>query len=115
MCVRFRAAAEAGIVAARRKLRISFPIRPLISTYRATYFSLLAQRKCRQKKRHPGFRDGAAHRYPAMLERQAVPETSGCADQTVRDRKSVGEGKREAVGVDRGRRRYHKKKKQKRL
>src|SRR3546814_5098085 len=91
MCVRFRAAAEAGIVAARRKLRISFPIRPLISPYRATYFSLLAQRKCRQKKRHPGFRVGAAHRYPAMLERQAVPETRGCAAQTVRSEEHTSE------------------------
>src|SRR3546814_20819082 len=56
-----------------------------MSPCRATYFSLLAQRKRRQKKRHPGFRAAAAQRFPAMLDTPAAAETRGCAAQTVSD------------------------------
>jgi hypothetical protein len=45
-------------------------------------FSLLVQRKGTKRKDTPGLRAAAAQRYPAMLDRQAGPETRGCAAQT---------------------------------
>src|SRR3546814_4825634 len=56
-----------------------------MSPCRTTDFSLVAQRKRRQKKRHPGFRAAAAQRFPAMLDTPAAAETRGCAAQTVSD------------------------------